>query len=76
MAMSEDEIKKRIIANIPDAEIELVDTMGDNDHYNMVIKSSQFNGLSSIKQHQLIYQALGPDMGTTLHALSIKTIPL
>lgn len=42
-------------------------------HFKLLIKSHKFSGLSKIKQHQLIYQALGELMQTDIHALSIKT---
>ena len=47
--------------------------MGDNNHYSATIKSSQFNNLSKIEQHKLVYKALKGKMGNELHALAIKT---
>lgn len=41
-------------------------------HFSLVIQSDRFDGLSKIKQHQLIYQTLGDLMQTDIHALSIK----
>ncbi len=41
-------------------------------HFTVVIASEQFAGLSSIKRHQLVYQALGGMMQTDIHALAIK----
>ena len=46
---------------------------GDNNHYHAKIKSKSFKGLSKIKQHQLVYKALGTHMGSTLHALMLTT---
>jgi stress-induced morphogen len=67
-------INEKIIAAIPDASIELVDLAGDNDHWQVIVKSSAFANLPKLKQHKMVYEALGEHMGTTLHALSIKTI--
>ena len=47
--------------------------MGDNNHYAAIIKSKQFNGLSKIEQHKLVYKSLKGKMGNELHALSITT---
>lgn len=41
-------------------------------HFTVEIQSDQFNGLNKVKQHQLIYQALGDLMQTDIHALAIK----
>ena len=73
MPIPKDEIKKLITDSIPDASIEIKDLMGDNNHYSATIKSSQFNNLSKIEQHKLVYKALKGKMGNELHALAIKT---
>ncbi len=73
MALAIEEIKKLIISSIPDANIEIKDLMGDNNHYSATIKSKMFNGLSKIEQHKLVYRSLGGKMGNELHALSITT---
>ena len=73
MPIPVEEIKELIKEAIPDASIEIKDLMGDNNHYSAVIKSSQFNNLSKIDQHKLVYRALKGKMGNELHALSITT---
>ena len=73
MALSVDEIRKLITSLIPDANIEIKDLMGDNNHYAATIKSKMFKGLSKIEQHKLVYKSLKGKMGNELHALSITT---
>ena len=73
MALPIEEIKKLIKDSIPDASIEIKDLMGDSNHYAATIKSSQFNNLSKIEQHKLVYKSLKGKMGNELHALAIKT---
>ena len=41
-------------------------------HFTVIIQSEAFAGLSRLKQHQAIYQALGAMMETDIHALAIK----
>jgi BolA protein len=41
-------------------------------HYNLTIVSPQFAGKTLMQQHRLVYEALAPEMRTTIHALSIK----
>ena len=43
-------------------------------HYNVTIVSSQFEGKSPVKRHQMIYQALGDMMKNEIHALSINAL--
>ena len=73
MALSINEIKKLITSSIPDAEIEIKDLMGDNNHYAAKITSKIFNGKSKIEQHKIVYKSLKGKMGNELHALSITT---
>lgn len=73
MPMTADEITTRIKAAIPDATIELKDLAGDNDHWEATITSASFAGKSRVAQHQAVYAAFGEHMGTTLHALAVKT---
>ncbi len=58
----------------PDGEITIEDLAGDGDHYRARIVSAAFLGLSRVRQHQLVYAALGERMGGDLHALALETI--
>mgnify|MGYP006127160811 CR=1 FL=1 len=73
MALSIEDITKLITRSIPDADIEIKDLVGDNNHYSAKISSKIFNGLSKIEQHKLVYKSLNGKMGNELHALSITT---
>ena len=73
MTLSAKEITELIQKKIPDAVIEVKDIRGDNNHYHAKIVSQQFKGLSKLKQHKMVYEAIGSHMGTTLHALMLTT---
>ena len=47
---------------------------GDGRHWEAVIVSPAFEGLSKIRQHQLVYAALGDRMREEIHALSMTTL--
>ncbi len=74
MPMTADDITTRIKAALPDATIELKDLAGDNDHWEVTVTSASFKGLSRVAQHKMVYAAFGAHMGTTLHALAVKTV--
>ncbi len=46
---------------------------GDGAHFEAVIVSPAFAGLARVRQHQLVYAALGSRMRDEIHALSMKT---
>ena len=74
--MAGDDILALLRAEFPDAEIELIDLAGDNNHWKAVIISTAFIGLNRVKQHQLVYAALKGKMDGAngeLHALALET---
>ena len=73
MSLKLEEIKKLIKEAIPDAEINIKDLAGDENHYSATIKSKIFSGISKIEQHKIVYKALKGKMGNELHALALKT---
>ena len=46
---------------------------GDGAHFEAVIVSPAFTGLTRVRRHQLVYGALGERMREEIHALSMKT---
>ena len=73
MAMNVGDIERLIKQGIPDAIVEINDLAGDGDHYAAHVVSKAFQGLSRVKQHQLVYAALQGRMGNELHALALTT---
>jgi len=73
MAMEASEIERMIKAALPDAVVEIRDLAGDGDHYAATVTSAAFKGLPRVRQHQLVYDALGGRMGGVLHALALTT---
>jgi acid stress-induced BolA-like protein IbaG/YrbA len=51
-----------------------VEVAGDGQHFQAVIVSAAFVGLPKVKQHQLVYRALGDRMREEIHALSMQTL--
>jgi acid stress-induced BolA-like protein IbaG/YrbA len=63
-------IEQSIRAGLPVTHLEV---RGDGSHFEAVIVSPSFAGLNRVKQHQLVYAALGGRMREEIHALSMKT---
>jgi stress-induced morphogen len=59
----------------PDAsELAVVDRTGTGDHFQVVVASGRFRGLSLVEQHRLVYDALAEPLADgTIHELRIKT---
>ncbi len=73
MAMDAGELKRLILAAIPDADVTIEDLRGDGDHYAAQVQSAAFEGKTRVQQHQMVYEALGGRMGGQLHALALQT---
>ena len=74
MGLKLKEIEDLIKKSIPDAEIDIKDLAGDENHYSATIKSKIFTGKTKIEQHKLVYKALDGKMGNELHALQLNTV--
>ena len=71
MPMTRREIEATLNEHFEGAVWELQDLAGDDDHWHLIIKSDIFEGLSRVKQHQMVYKAFGGKMGSSLHALQL-----
>jgi stress-induced morphogen len=74
MPMAATDIERMIKEAIPDAIVEIKDLAGDGDHYAATVTSAAFKGLSRVRQHQMVYDALKGNMGGVLHALALTTV--
>ena len=66
-------VKSLITEKLPDSQV-IVENLKGNDHLQVTVISSRFNGLSLVKQHQLVYSALKEELASeAIHALALKT---
>ena len=73
MTITANALEDLLRAAFPEAQINLTDLAGDDNHYALDIADKSFEGKSRIAQHQLVYQALQGKIGGPLHALQLKT---
>jgi stress-induced morphogen len=76
MVMRAEEIEDLLKESFPDSIIRIDDLAGDGNHYSASITAREFQGLSRVKQHQLVYSALKGKMDGShgqLHALALTT---
>ena len=69
-----DAVKAAICRALPDAQVDVEDLTGGGDHLQVRVVSTAFDGLSRIRQHQLVYGALRQELATeAIHALALQT---
>jgi BolA protein len=76
-----EEMRQRLAALAP-VSIDILDdsarhighegAKGGGGHYQLRMVTARFSGLALPARHRLVYDALGPMMQHTIHALSIK----
>ncbi len=70
--MTSETIKQLIAEGLQTSYLEVKGD--DGTHFEAVIVSPEFEGLTMVKQHQLVYAALGRRIDTgEIHALGLKT---
>jgi stress-induced morphogen len=74
-AMAVEKLRTLLRGAFPDAsEVSVEDRTGGGDHFQVIVKSPRFDGLSLVDQHRLVYDALAEPLGDgTIHELRIRT---
>lgn len=68
------QVKAMIQGKLPDAQVIVKDLTGRGDHLEAIVVSSEFEGKTRVKQHQIVYGALTDAMASeAIHALALKT---
>jgi stress-induced morphogen len=62
-----------LLRAFPGAEVQITDLTGTQDHYQVSVVAEAFRGQPRMRQHKLVYEALGELMRGPIHALSLKT---
>lgn len=69
-----EKIKSAIQTALPDATIHVFDPMNDGQHFQAVVISPSFEGISLVKQHQSVMKPLKDEFASdAVHALGLKT---
>ena len=69
--MKPEAIIARIRETLPDAEVQLRDLTGTEDHWHATVISTPFHGKSLIERHRLVMAALAAEMKGPIHALTL-----
>jgi BolA protein len=47
---------------------------GGESHFNVVIETAAFHGVSRVQRQRMVYQALAEELAGPVHALSVKAL--
>ena len=68
------QVENMIKTKLPGAQIIIKDLTGGGDHFEVIVISTEFEGKTMIKQHQLVYSTLQDAIvSKSIHALGLKT---
>lgn len=73
MPIAQKDLYSLIKKSFPQATIEIVDLMGDDNHYSVKIIDKSFSNKSRVEQHKMVNEALKGYLGDILHAMQLKT---
>jgi stress-induced morphogen len=72
--MTPDQMKTRLEKAYPDGEVVVVDLTGTEDHWQVMITSNAFKGLTRIQQQRHVMDVFSFELKTgEVHALTIQT---
>jgi len=73
MPIAKDKLEKMLAESFPQAKIEVIALVDDNDHYSVKIIDKIFTGKTRVEQHKMVNVALKEILGDVLHAMQLKT---
>jgi acid stress-induced BolA-like protein IbaG/YrbA len=65
-------LKQMIEGSIPECTAHV--ESDDGEHFIATVVAPVFGNLNRVKQHQLVYKAIGAYMGREIHALQLSTL--
>jgi stress-induced morphogen len=69
-----DRIRGLLEQAFPGSDVDVQDRTGGGDHFQVIVASARFDGLSLLEQHRLVNEALADPLGDgTIHELRIQT---
>ncbi len=71
---SPEKIQSVVATAIEGSKVEVRDMTGTNDHFEIVVVASQFEGKRMVERHRMIYTAIGAAVGNEIHALAVKAL--
>jgi stress-induced morphogen len=76
MAMEAEDIEALIRTAFPKAQIKVIDTAGDKNHWAAEVVDESFRGMNRVQQQRAVYASLKGKMdgpNGALHALALTT---
>jgi stress-induced morphogen len=67
-------IQQAIETGLPDSRVEVRDRTGSQDHFEVMVVSSAFDGKSLVERHRMVYGVVWPASGGQIHALALRTL--
>lgn len=67
-------IQEIVEAGLPGCRASVRDMTGTNDHFELTVVATAFEGKGLVDRHRLVYGLLGSAVGAEIHALSLKTL--
>ena len=71
--MNINSIKEKIENFISNSRVEVKDTTGTGDHFSLIVISNDFEKMSLIERHRMIYSIFEQEITKEIHALQIQT---
>ena len=74
MSMAADAIRSLLEQAFPGGTVDVLDRTGGGDHFQVIVESPAFEGVSLVEQHRMVNRALAAPLADgTIHELRIPT---
>ncbi len=67
------EVEQLIRTAMPGSQVEVSDSRGTGDHFEILVVSKDFAGKTLLEQHRMVFAVLEKEMDDRIHAVQLKT---
>jgi len=69
MSIKKNELEIIISQKFPNSTFECIDTIGDEDHWRLIISSPEFVNMTRLQKHRMLNERLKEDIDRQIHAI-------
>ena len=69
MSIKKNELEAIIQTKFPNAIFECIDTIGDGDHWKLIIESPEFDNMTRLQKHRIVNERMKEDIDRQIHAI-------
>lgn len=69
MSIKKSQLEILIKQKFPNSTFECIDTVGDEEHWKVIIESLEFQNMTRLQKHRIVNERMREDIDRQIHAI-------